>query len=138
MSSCLLTCRTCVIFLIDPIPLVWIRALTVSHLVFTPESQSSYSTLPGLSAHPLFPFISTQRVYYLLPLKTLIIIPFSLAMYFQTDLFHRVLLPSFQVSVHSALTIFETKISPWAHPLQWLDANTKHLHSIFHAIIHLT
>ena len=75
---------------------------------------------------------------YLLPLKTLIIIPFPLATYFQTEVFHRVLLPSLQVSVCSALTTFETKISPWTHPLQWLDANTKHLCSIFRAIIHLT
>ena len=75
---------------------------------------------------------------YILLLKTLIIIAFPLAMYFQTELFHRVLLPSLQVSVRSALTTFEIKISPWTHPLQWLDANTKHLCSIFRAIIHLT
>ena len=93
---------------------------------------------PGLSAHPFFPFVRTQHVRYLLPLKTLTIIPFPLAMYFQTELFHRVLLPSLQVSVRSALTTFETKISPWTHPLQWLDANTKHVRSIFHAIILLT
>ena len=103
-----------------------------------PASQSYYPTPPGLSAHPLFPFVCTQRVRYLSPLKTLIIIPFSRAIYFQTQLFHRVLLPSLQVSVHSALTTFETKISPWTHPLQWLDANKKHLHSIFRVIIRLT
>ena len=104
-----------------------------------PESRSSSPIPPGISAHPLFPSICMQRVRYLLHLKTSLTSPFSpLAMYFQTELFHRLLLPSFQVSVHSALTTFETKISPWTHPLQWLDANTEHLCSIFHAITHLT
>ena len=98
----------------------------------------SYPTPPGLSAHPLFSFVCTQRVRYFLHLKIFIIIPFPLAMYFQTGLFHRILLPSLQVSVHSALTTFETKISPWTHPFQWLDANAKHLYSIFRVIIHLT
>ena len=133
--SPLFRCRTCVI---SP-RLIGVDPCTDSLPFFIyPESRSSYSIPPSLSAHPLFPFVCTQRVRYLLPLKTFIIIPFFLVMYFQTELFHRVLLPSLQVSVRSALTTFETRISPWTHPFQWLDANTKHLCSIFRAIIHLT
>jgi hypothetical protein len=48
------------------------------------------------------------------------------------------MLPNLQLSVYCALTTFETGISPWMHPSEWLDANTKHIHSIFNGIVDLT
>ena len=48
------------------------------------------------------------------------------------------MLPNLQVSVYRALTTFETEISPWMQPSEWVDANTKHIHSIFHGIVNLT
>ena len=134
---CLFRNITCVISPIDLVPLVSIRVLTVSNLLFTQKVSHLIQHLQ-VSLLILFPFVCMQHVRYLLPLESLIIIPFPLVMYCQTELFHRVLLPSLQVSVRSALTTLDTKISPWTHPFQWLDANTNHLYSIFRAIIHLT
>ena len=48
------------------------------------------------------------------------------------------MLPNLHVSVYRALTTFETKISPWMHPAEWLDANTRHIRSIFSGIVNLT
>jgi hypothetical protein len=45
------------------------------------------------------------------------------------------MLPNLQVSLYCALTTFETGISPWMHPSEWLDANMKHIHSIFDGIV---
>jgi hypothetical protein len=52
--------------------------------------------------------------------------------------FHSTMLPNLQVPVYCALTIFETGISPWMHPSEWLEANTKHIRSIFNGIVDLT
>ena len=57
---------------------------------------------------------------------------------FQTESFHSTMLPNFRVSVYDALTTFETRISPWMHPSEWLDANTRHICSIFDGIVNLT
>jgi hypothetical protein len=48
------------------------------------------------------------------------------------------MLPDLQVSIYCALTTFETEVSPWMHPSEWLDANTKHIRSIFNGIVDLT
>ena len=56
----------------------------------------------------------------------------------QTDLFHSTVLPNLHVSVYYALTTFETAISPWMHPTEWLDANTKHSCAIFDGIVKCT
>jgi hypothetical protein len=44
------------------------------------------------------------------------------------------MLPNLELSLYYALTTFEIGISPWMHPSEWLDANTKHIHSIFDGI----
>jgi hypothetical protein len=137
LFSCVITHRMCVFPLIDLVSSVDLCADSLPSFVYS-ESLSSYPTSLYLSTHPFCPSVCTQHVRYLSPVEALIIIPFPLALYFQAVLFHRILLPSLQVSVHSALTIFETEISPWMHPLQWLDENTKHLDSIFHVIVDLT
>ena len=36
------------------------------------------------------------------------------------------------------LTTFETEISPWMYPSEWLDASTKHIRSIFDGIVDFT
>jgi hypothetical protein len=48
------------------------------------------------------------------------------------------MLPNLEVSLYCALTTFEIGISPWMHPSEWLDANTKHIHSIFDGIADCT
>jgi hypothetical protein len=53
----------------------------------------------------------------------------------QTQSFHSTILPNLRVSVYSALTTFETGISPWMRPSEWLDANTRHIRSIFDEIV---
>jgi hypothetical protein len=49
--------------------------------------------------------------------------------------FRSTILPNLWESVYSALTTFETGISPWTHPSEWLDVNTKHIRSIFDGIV---
>ena len=44
------------------------------------------------------------------------------------------MLPNLEVSLYHGLTTFEIRISPWMHPSDWLDANTKHIHSVFDGI----
>ena len=70
--SCLFRHRMSVISQIDLVPIgVDPSADSLTSFVH-PDSWSFYSTPPGLSAHSLFPSVCTQRVRYLLPLKTLI------------------------------------------------------------------
>jgi hypothetical protein len=45
------------------------------------------------------------------------------------------MLPNLQISLYHAVTTFETEISPWIHPSEWLDANTKHIRSVFDGIV---
>jgi hypothetical protein len=45
------------------------------------------------------------------------------------------MLPNLQISLYDALTTFETGISPWMHPSGWLDANMKHIRSVFDGIV---
>ena len=56
----------------------------------------------------------------------------------QTQSFHSTVLPNLQVSVYCALSTFETEISPWMNPSEWLDANTKNILAIFNGIVDLT
>jgi hypothetical protein len=49
--------------------------------------------------------------------------------------FHFTMLPNLQISLYHALTTFETKIFPWTHPSEWLDANMKHILSVFDGIV---
>ena len=44
------------------------------------------------------------------------------------------MLPNLEVTLYYALTTFEIGISPWMHPSEWLDANNKHIRSIFDGI----
>jgi hypothetical protein len=53
----------------------------------------------------------------------------------QTRSFHSTMLPNLQISLYRALTTFETEISPWMHPSEWLDANMKHIRSVFDEIV---
>ena len=53
----------------------------------------------------------------------------------QTQSLHSTILLNLRESVYSALTTFETGISPWTHPLEWLDVNTSHIRSIFDGIV---
>ena len=48
------------------------------------------------------------------------------------------MLPNLQVSVYCALTTFESGISPWMHPSEWLNANVEHIRAIFDGIVDLT
>jgi hypothetical protein len=48
------------------------------------------------------------------------------------------MLPNLQVSLYHALTTFKTKISPWMRPSEWLDANMKHIRSVFEGIVNST
>ena len=48
------------------------------------------------------------------------------------------MLPNLQISLYRALTIFEIGISPWMHPAEWLDANMKHIYSVFDEIVGFT
>ena len=52
--------------------------------------------------------------------------------------FHSTMLPNLQVSVCCALTTFESGISQWIHPSEWLNANVKHIREIFDGIVDLT
>ena len=52
--------------------------------------------------------------------------------------FHSIMLPNLQVSVSCALTTFESGISPWLHPSEWLNTNVKHIRAIFDGIVDLT
>jgi hypothetical protein len=45
------------------------------------------------------------------------------------------MLPNLQISLYHAVTTFETEISPWMHPSEWLDANMKHIRSVFDGIV---
>jgi hypothetical protein len=56
----------------------------------------------------------------------------------QTQSFHSTMLPNLQVSVYSALTTFQSGISPWFHPSEWLNANVKDIRAIFDGIVDLT
>ena len=55
-----------------------------------------------------------------------------------TEPFHSTMLPHLQVSVYCALTTFESGISQWIHPSEWLNANVKHIRAIFDGIVDLT
>lgn len=66
------------------------------------------------------------------------IITFPLAVQPPDTSFHSTVLPNLQVSLHSTLTTFEAGVSPWMHPSEWLDANTKHIRSLFDGIVDFT
>ena len=53
----------------------------------------------------------------------------------QISSFHSTVLPNLQISLYRALTTFETGISPWMYPSEWLDANMKHIRSVFDEIV---
>jgi len=40
--------------------------------------------------------------------------------------------------VYCALTTFESGMSPWIHPSEWLNANVKYIRAIFDGIVDLT
>ena len=89
------------------------------------------STTHRLPTHYLLCYNCTQKVRYLLCLQNLIIISCDC----QTQSFHSTMLPNLQMSVYRALTTFETAISSWMDPSKWLDANMKHIRSVFDGIV---
>ena len=64
--------------------------------------------------------------------------PGSVADSFDLQSFHSTMLPNLQVSVYCALTTFESWISPWIHPSEWLNANVEHIRAIFDGTVDLS
>jgi hypothetical protein len=51
---------------------------------------------------------------------------------------HTEQLPTSHVPLDSALTHFETNISPWKNPVEWVAAESEHVNSVVDEIAELT